>query len=91
MQTVVERAEEYDEWTFWYTRNNIQNGSESAQVARPQGRPPFRTTLANLLITVECDYFIGTLGSNWNRLIDELRLTNGRLRAGYVALNLGQW
>eukprot|EP00850_Spirogloea_muscicola_P004185 SM000017S02925 [mRNA] locus=s17:1105543:1107668:- [translate_table: standard] len=43
---------------------------------------------ANLLIASECDYFVGVLGSNWNRLINELRLTNGRQLNGYIALNL---
>ena len=48
-------------------------------------------SFANLLISAECDYFVGTLGSNWNRLINELRLTNGRFKAGYISLNYGEW
>ena len=48
-------------------------------------------SFVNLLISSECDYFVGVLGSNWNRLIDELRSTNGRLYAGYVSLNQGEF
>ena len=47
-------------------------------------------SLANLLIAAQCDYFIGSLGSNWNRLINELRLTSGRLKAGYLGLNMAE-
>jgi hypothetical protein len=34
-----------------------------------------RLHLLQLLIALECDAWIGTLKSNWNRLIDELRTT----------------
>ena len=48
-------------------------------------------SFANLLISSECDYFVGILASNWNRLIDELKSTNGRMSAGYIALNADEW
>ena len=48
------------------------------------------SSFANLLISSECDYFVGVLASNWNRLIDERRSTNGRISAGYVALNAAE-
>lgn len=41
-------------------------------------------SFVNLIISSQCDYFVGPLGSNWNRIINELRLTNGRLKAGYL-------
>eukprot|EP00850_Spirogloea_muscicola_P002021 SM000007S20981 [mRNA] locus=s7:1351746:1354605:+ [translate_table: standard] len=47
-------------------------------------------SFVNLLVQSQADYFVGTLGSNWDRLVDELRKTNGRLRAGFIALNYGQ-
>lgn len=37
---------------------------------------PLNTTytwILQLLMALECDVFVGTRGSNWNRLIDELR------------------
>ena len=33
------------------------------------------THLIQLLMSLECDVWIGTRASNWNRLIDELRCT----------------
>ncbi|GJP32608.1 hypothetical protein CLOM_g17221 [Closterium sp. NIES-68] len=48
-------------------------------------------SFASLLIAAHCDVFVGSLGSNWSRLINELRSTNGRLLAGFVALNLGEY
>eukprot|EP00850_Spirogloea_muscicola_P010629 SM000063S20019 [mRNA] locus=s63:349600:351629:+ [translate_table: standard] len=47
-------------------------------------------SFVNLLVQSQADYFIGTLGSNWDRLIDEMRKTNGRLRRGYISLNYAQ-
>eukprot|EP00850_Spirogloea_muscicola_P020327 SM000212S06920 [mRNA] locus=s212:186294:189231:- [translate_table: standard] len=47
-------------------------------------------SFVNLLVQSQADYFVGTLGSNWDRLVDELRKTNGRLRSGFIALNYGQ-
>lgn len=48
-------------------------------------------SFANLLIAAEADYFVAALGSNWNRLIDELRVTNGRADAVMITLNYDQW
>ncbi len=44
-------------------------------------------SFVNLLVQQECDFFIGTLGSSWDRLINGLRKTNGKLNSGYVSLN----
>ena len=93
-QTVVNEAKEhYREWKFLYTDNVRQVGGTSMpNYEKAIGKQQLlETSLANLLISAECDYFIGTLGSNWNRLINELRLTNGRLRAGYVTLNFDEY
>ena len=34
--------------------------------------------LLNLEYAVKCDAFVGTLASNWCRLVDELRTTVGK-------------
>ena len=94
MQTVVTEAKEhYNEWIFLYT-NNVRQVGETAMLKYELavGRQRLlETSLANLIISAECDYFIGTLGSNWNRLINELRLTNGRFKAGYITLNFDEY
>eukprot|EP00850_Spirogloea_muscicola_P008368 SM000044S16015 [mRNA] locus=s44:523378:526184:- [translate_table: standard] len=60
---------------------------EVKKLVRANLRESVDMSFANLMVQAEADYFIGTLGSNWDRLIDELRKTNGRLSAGYIALN----
>ena len=94
MQTVVTEAKEhYNEWRFLYTKNVRQvGGTLMSEYERAVGKQRLlEMSLANLIISAECDYFIGTLGSNWNRLINELRLTNGRFKAGYITLNFNEY
>ncbi|CAI5467564.1 unnamed protein product [Closterium sp. Yama58-4] len=83
----------YKDWTFFYTRNKRQTGA-TAMVAYEQDAGVellVGVSFANLIIASECDYFIGPLKSNWNRLINGLRMTNGRMNRGYAALNFGGW
>lgn len=47
-------------------------------------------SFVNLIIAEECDYFVGALGSNWCRLINELRLTGGKLKKGYLTTNIDE-
>ena len=90
---MVNEAKEYNEWKFLYTGNKRQLGATSMfEYEMDIGEQALLdASFANLLISAECDYYVGTLGSNWNRLINELRLTNGRFKAGYIALNNGEW
>lgn len=41
-------------------------------------------SIVQLYIQTECDWFLGTRLSNWSRLIDELRKTNGKARTPYL-------
>lgn len=86
MQSVVDDSAGYDAWTMLYTRVPRMLGKQgmSEFEASAGVRVSVENALVNLLISVECDYFIGALGSNWPRIINELRLTNGRQRRGYV-------
>ena len=38
--------------------------------------------LSQLFLALECDMWLGTRNSNWNRLIDELRCTSGPTTTG---------
>ncbi|CAI5482750.1 unnamed protein product [Closterium sp. Yama58-4] len=94
MQSVVEEAkEQHRDWTFLFTQNPRQEGTMTMHEYEAAVGADVLVGLSfvNLIIASQCDYFVGTLGSNWNRLIDELRCTNGRLFSGYLALNHGQW
>ncbi|CAI5949816.1 unnamed protein product [Closterium sp. NIES-65] len=93
MQSVVDQAGKYNDWTFFYSTNLRQTGAisilqyeETVGVAKLAG-----LSFANLLISSQADYFVGVLGSNWNRLINELKATSGRLYAGYVSVNFDEW
>ena len=88
---VVEESKEYRDWRFYYTKNKRQFGNTPMIVYESMNMKEIvEISLANLLIAAQCDYFIGSLGSNWNRLINELRLTNGRMKAGYLGLNMAE-
>ena len=43
--------------------------------------------LLNLEYSLKCDAFIGTLASNWCRLVDEMRCTVGTYEHACVRLN----
>jgi hypothetical protein len=50
--------------------------------------------VANLILAVHpsCRWFVQTTGSNWNRLINEIRLTDGqRKEAAFIDLQPGNW
>jgi hypothetical protein len=62
-------------WAFsWYDvpRAN-SNGPEQLSAFSLPRAVLTRIWLLQLLIALECDAWVGTRGSNWNRLIDELR------------------
>eukprot|EP00850_Spirogloea_muscicola_P001267 SM000004S15137 [mRNA] locus=s4:1424409:1426561:- [translate_table: standard] len=89
-QQVIDETQRFGRWRFLYTdvpRQSLFN--VSMMEYETMGGLALMTgqAFANLLIASECDYFVGVLGSNWNRLINELRLTNGRQLNGYIALN----
>ena len=46
--------------------------------------------LSQLFLALECDTWVGTRNSNWNRLIDELRCTIMDKCHMHVFLELGQ-
>lgn len=93
VQTVIDDAGRYKDWTFLYTKIKRQVGSTAFNTYEKDAGLEQITgsSFVNLLIASQCDYFVGTLGSNWNRLINELRLTSGRLQASYMTLNNNEW
>jgi hypothetical protein len=75
-------------WWFDVPRNNIDGRTQIEQFTKSGGNggggaggaggaltPPqlSRIWFLQLLMALECDAWVGTRGSNWNRLIDELR------------------
>ncbi|GJP55898.1 hypothetical protein CLOM_g14917 [Closterium sp. NIES-68] len=93
MQTVIDQASRFRDWTFLHSNNVRTNTTarhwdveESAERHVVVG-----TSFAELIIASQCDFFIGALGSNWVRMINELRSTNGRLLNGFIAMNLKEF
>lgn len=67
-------------WTVQYTNvSRVADPSVGpAAFARKIGwDEEFLNSLLSLQLALECDGFVGTLDSNWNRLIDQLRSTVG--------------
>jgi hypothetical protein len=74
---VMESAKKYNNsaWSFlWYDvpRINSNGIDQISKLGMPKGYLSHIWWL-QLLMALECDAWIGTRGSNWNRLIDELR------------------
>lgn len=87
MQSVVDDTRLYPAWEFLYTNTSRIFGADRI----PDARENVDHAFVNLMLSAEADYFVGALGSNWNRLIDELRKTlMGRLRAGHISFNIAE-
>ncbi|GJP61805.1 hypothetical protein CLOP_g18931 [Closterium sp. NIES-67] len=97
-QSTLEETKQLRDWSFLYSEHSSQQQPAEAGVAAENGDGKsgdqqasgqmVAVKFANLLIAAECDHFVGMLSSNWNRLIDGLRSTNGRLFSGYMALSV---
>ncbi|CAI5474569.1 unnamed protein product [Closterium sp. Yama58-4] len=88
MESVVKESALYVDWKFLYSSNSRQPvGSRSGR--EYELTQSVAASFASAIIASQCDYFVGALGSNWSRLINELRSTNGRLLSGFYTVNTG--
>eukprot|EP00271_Cylindrocystis_brebissonii_P002470 TRINITY_DN1309_c0_g3_i1.p1 TRINITY_DN1309_c0_g3~~TRINITY_DN1309_c0_g3_i1.p1 ORF type:complete len:693 (-),score=94.18 TRINITY_DN1309_c0_g3_i1:185-2263(-) len=93
METVVERSKLYSNWTFFYGEAHRQGQAAEEMTKYEKEMGPQQLIMfsfVNLRIASECDYFVGGLASNWPRLLNELRLTGGKLGAGFMTVNFGE-
>ena len=74
--TIAAAAQERRGWAMmWYDmprRHSLDQNPGRQELPLPRGQLT-RVLLLQLLMALECDAWVGTRGSNWNRLIDELR------------------
>ena len=73
--TVAAAQRERRGWAMtWFNvpRINSNGLDQIARLALPKGLLT-HVWFLQLLMALECDAWVGTRGSNWNRLIDELR------------------
>ncbi|GJP34068.1 hypothetical protein CLOM_g18538 [Closterium sp. NIES-68] len=90
MQPVVDQLTSIHGWTWFVTA--------VPRIAGNEGMPAYERALGvqrstdnafvNLLLALEGDYFIGALGSSWSFLIDALRCTGGKMRQGFLSVNV---
>ena len=88
---VLNDAKEYEKqgWTFFWTKHARHNRGSPMDYALHVGPSMLaEISFTNLLIQARlCTHWVGTDQSNWNRLINELRLTSGSYGADYLQLN----
>ncbi|CAI5946969.1 unnamed protein product [Closterium sp. NIES-65] len=89
-QANVDRAADHLSWSFFYSSNARQQEAVGG-LREYEWAQSVAVSLASVLIAAQCDYLVGSLGSNWSRLMNELRSTNGRLGAGFIADNVEEW
>ncbi|GBG64901.1 hypothetical protein CBR_g48367 [Chara braunii] len=103
VQDSMNQSSRYDAWKFFYSHQHRLTRDEEDWKLEMEGGQNWdsetahadfevvETSFANLLISSEADYFIGVLGSNWARMVNEMRMTNGRLSRKYITVNYGEW
>ena len=88
--SVIKEASEYsiNVWKFYFTNNIRSNEGSPREYALLIGTSLLgEISFVNLFIQEQCSHWIGTDSSNWNRLINELRLTSGKYNNTYVQIN----
>eukprot|EP00756_Hemistasia_phaeocysticola_P053853 Hpha_TRINITY_DN29800_c0_g1::TRINITY_DN29800_c0_g1_i1::g.2875::m.2875/K00717/FUT8; glycoprotein 6-alpha-L-fucosyltransferase len=87
---VLLEAREYTpRWRFFWTEHERSNEGSPKDYAALIGPSALaELSIVNLLIQSEvCTHWVGTDKSNWNRLINEMRATGGKLNHWYHQLN----
>ncbi|CAI5948885.1 unnamed protein product [Closterium sp. NIES-64] len=90
MQAVVDATRHYTRWRFHATDFPRQAAGESmdAYDARVGEQRATDNAYVNLLISADAPFFVGTMGSTWSVLIDNLRVAGrGKARVGMLSVN----
>lgn len=86
---VIEQSHKYNGWKFFHGKHEGK-GRFAENEEDMDFDKVVKEVFANWLVASECDGFVGPLASNFYRVINELRLTNGRLKAGVLAVNFDE-
>jgi len=90
---VIEQAHAFHRnnsmWLFHYTAFGRGNENNYDAIAKYGAVEVALNSLTNLFLTDKCDAFFTTRGSNWGRLIDELRRTQGKENYPFIDLSIG--
>ncbi|CAI5512925.1 unnamed protein product [Closterium sp. Naga37s-1] len=92
MEDVVQEATRLlsPRWDVKYTRFPRQGAANISMKSYESDvgvGPTSDNAFVNLVLAAEADLFVGTLGSTWSVLIDNLRVTGGKERAGFLSVN----
>ncbi|CAI5494392.1 unnamed protein product [Closterium sp. Naga37s-1] len=90
MQAVVDATKHYTRWRFHATDFPRQAAGESmdAYDARVGEQRATDNAYVNLLVSADAPFFVGTMGSTWSVLIDNLRVAGrGKARVGMLSVN----
>ncbi|EFJ32564.1 hypothetical protein SELMODRAFT_407539 [Selaginella moellendorffii] len=89
MQNVVDESKEYKGWNFYYSDVPRQVGTirMAEYMALLGDKKAFDTAFVNLVMAADCDFFVGVLGSTWSYITDDLRMTSGKIKAGFLSVN----
>ncbi|CAI5481154.1 unnamed protein product [Closterium sp. Yama58-4] len=92
MEDVVQEATRLlsPRWAVKYTqfpRQGAANISMKSYESDVGMGPTSDNAFVNLVLAAEADLFVGTLGSTWSVLIDNLRVTGGKESAGFLSVN----
>ena len=87
---VVEYMQSLQGWVLF--RTNVRRISSYESMPSYEGslgaQKSIENAWINLFMALEADYFIGALGSSWSYLIDALRCTSGKLKNGFLSVNV---
>ncbi|GJP66657.1 hypothetical protein CLOP_g23569 [Closterium sp. NIES-67] len=90
MQSVIDSTKHYTRWLFHATDFPRQALGESmdAYDARVGEQAATENAFVNLLISADAEFFVGTMGSTWSVLIENLRVAGrGKARIGMLSVN----
>ena len=89
---VIDEAAENKEWKFFWTTGHKRLNSGPIQASGVHGTAEeMRIAFLNLYICLEADAFVWIRGSNWGRLLDELRNVSGRCDSPNVDIDYDEW
>lgn len=80
----------YKGWRFYYTKVVRQRKADGKMANYEEGlglQKSMDNAFVNLMIAAGCDFFVGTMGSTWSVVIDDLRRTSGKEPRGMLSVN----
>jgi len=88
---VIEETRQYAAYRFIFTEHPRHNEFSPMEQAKRIGYNETLNSFINLELSMLCQGFVLTTGSNWSRLLDELRLTRGKWNTPVLDIEPGQW